>query len=123
MGLTWDYRMERMENLFRDLISAMNQQRQQAQTSAGPSTSSPIPPSSVPAPLPVEETDEEDDNITRPTGAESESDERKIPSRRTSPAPFLGLGGYCNECISPVFVKPHLSRLPILDVLVADSLR
>ena len=71
--------MERMENLFRDLISAMNQQRQQAQTSAGPSTSSPIPPSSVPAPLPVEETDEEDDNITRPTGAESESDERKIP--------------------------------------------
>ena len=67
-----------MENLFSDLISAMNRQQQQGQTGAGPSTSSPIQPASVPAPLPVDETDDEDDSVTRPIGAESDSDERKI---------------------------------------------
>lgn len=66
-----------MENLFHDLISAMN--RQQGQTSA-PSTNSPFQPPSVPAPLPVEEDldDDDDDIVTRPTAAGSESDERMI---------------------------------------------
>jgi hypothetical protein len=68
-----------MENMFHDLISAMN--RQQGQTSA-PSTNSPFQAPSVPAPLPVEEEDDDDDDdvVTRPTAAGSESDERTFPS-------------------------------------------
>ena len=68
-----------MENMFHDLISAMN--RQQGQTSV-PSTNSPFQAPSVPAPLPVEEDDDDDDDddATRPTGAGSDSDERTTRS-------------------------------------------
>ena len=68
------FRMERMENSIHELIAALHPSgRSQPQLT----TSSFVPPAPV---LPEDESDEDDDNVTRPTAVGTdESEERTVP--------------------------------------------
>jgi hypothetical protein len=90
-------RMERIENSIHDLIAALHP----SGTSANqPSSSFPV--QSVHAPINTDETDEEDDDITRPTAGGTDVSEERIPTDTIdvtveSPAPVEIIRGLASE--------------------------
>jgi len=73
--------MERMENSIHELIAALHPSAGRLQNQ--PNSSFQLAPTTAPSRLPEEETDDDDDNITRPTAVGTDESEERISHWRS----------------------------------------